>query len=375
MTRAEADVPVARLRLMKRFAVQQGISAALEMLAPNASPDNREALIQAFISRGVTKREIQGFIKKSTRLGLHEREFLASIISRGFEPEQVYLFVTSTSYDRQDFIKSWQPEWGIRRGTLVSVGLAKQTLSKIGLASTAISALAFFSLGLANDNDAAVDTAKFVMGAVMGTAQSMGLETSAANLEDPGSTMQAWSTSLALIMIGMKAVDVALRELSRSCAEDDIKQAHGQLEDRIIGLFSRINHGTVPVPGASINQAQTLQELEAMPRAFLPLLTHLNPKELVVFLAGDEDARTGIVKHNPPRIEQRVAANRALNPGRISGAMAAARQSLSMWDGLVTDGKAVNLPSFISTLHQSREASRAKGLAPPSRPRFSTPGP
>jgi hypothetical protein len=361
--KTNTETPISSLRTFSRLYEQVKIILAWQEITPEADATE---LIEEFISRGVSIREIQNLTHNISEMSFDDKAFLSTMISRGFKPEHVQIFVNSDARDRMELAKAWKISPSTLREKLSLAGPAVQGALDLGFAAGALGALAFAALGLALQSDDLVQTAKVLTDILPGptTVVEQG---PLINFTQSVSHMAHVSGGVSLISLFLKGAPSIIEALLRENIEDVIKETEQQLEDKVRGLFSRLGESDYPMPGKRINLSQALEELKVIPSDYLPLITHLKPRELAAFLTSDGDVRASMISKHPPKPEQRILVGRALNPGRFMGAIGAARQSLSTWEGRCADSKAVNLPSFISAL-QSARARKSESLPSASPP-------
>ena len=132
----------------------------------------------------------------------------------------------------------------------------------------------------------------------------------------------------------------------------DVGLTKTTLEDRVYGVFHR-RDSSFPLVGKSIDLPAAVAELSVIPDACLPLLTHLQPSELVAFLGCGDDVRSTLLSTHPPSTHQRVASLRLESSNRTSEMLGVFLMTFCPWKGNFR--LAVTLDSTIEKMSKSRE--------------------
>ena len=97
------------------------------------------------------------------------------------------------------------------------------------------------------------------------------------------------------------------------------------------------------------------------------------PNPDVVFREANDATRETMLRSNPPAMEQRIDAVRALYATKLWRAVATARQSLGAWEGRFSNQSTVSLQSSLAAMRGARNTKMGLnqprlGPSSPSRP-------
>ena len=362
--------PAVGLRLKDYARVRFGLDALWQLMAPEASPEAHQKLTDGFLSRGMSAQEIQAFAKKAkAELSDSERNRMATMVAKGFEPEQVFLFIQSTPQERKRLEESWFKSLGQKGKDTIEQGFARSgAVTNAVLLGVGTASLGSMALGAAVGQQDIVDVGRELAQMMPGSLGDIatGVDVLMGDIGPAGVG--------ALAVLLARAVPFALKEIIRSPIEPKIEDARQCLYDRVHGVFARANDQAFGVPGAKVSEVEALQELAAVPVTHLPLLTHLRPQELVAFLSASDESRTAMMRTNPPGFEQRVDTIRAMTPGRWNEFKSAMQQAVSSWEGKLQDASAVTLQKSMAILRAERAMRRQQPEAMPSeRPVYPVP--
>lgn len=365
----QPPIPAVDLRIKDYARVRFALNALWERLSPKASVEDHQKLTDAFLSRGMSKSDLQAFARTALQASDSERLKLGSMIAKGFEPEQVFLFVQSTPEERVRLGDAWLKSTGQKGKDLIEQSFARSgAVTNAVLLGVGVASLGSMALGAAVGQQDIVDVGRELAQKVPGSLGDLatGVDVLMGDIGPEG------VGTLALMLA--RAVPFVLKEIIRSPIGPKIEDARQSLHDRVHGVFSRANDQAFEVPGAKVSEAQTLEELAAVPATHLPLLMHLRPTELVAFLSANDEARTSMMRANPPGYEQRVDTIRAITPGRFNEFKSAMQQAVSSWEGKLQDANAVTLEKSMSALRSERAIRRQQTEAMPAeRPTFRVP--
>lgn len=357
-------VPVAKLRQMKKFQVERRVDALWEMVAPDSPASQRHKLTESFVSRGSSEEELDALREQVLSMRLEEKQRLSEMLSRGFQPEQVALFAQSTREERDLLSDSWLS--GAPAHEKVSrVRQGAQTLAMLKFGGVATASLIVLAVGVALQSPDIVETSTWTthLNAIASRESLKAIGTDAERMGLAGAVV-------AFSGLVYNATVMLVDEITREPVEGRLSHARRDLEDRVSGVFRRMDSSSLMVPGASIGESWTMKELEAIPSDYLPLLTHLHPKELVMFLGSEEEGRQDMMLKHRPGLDQRILTSRALASGRLREFSASLQQTLSAWEGGLKTKDAVTLDRTMMALREARQEKRKAGTLPPARPKF-----
>ena len=221
------------------------------------------------------------------------------------------------------------------------------------------------AMGLIVHDGSMAETGRILLSALADTSSVTGPDMLASpgvdRLIGGAAAVSVGSLAMGLVGLALKSSATLIQELLLKDAPKTVTdQAKRDLEDRVGGVFSRLGDQALSLPKGRIDQDAVRRELQAIPDTHLPLLTHLQPKELVMFLVADEDARESMMRTHPPETQQKTDVVRAMHPGKLQRSLETARQSLTAWEGLLSNGHGVTLSSTLAAFRQAR-----RGLAKP----------
>lgn len=323
-----------------------------------------KSIIDRFVQDGAKASELAAMLGKARSMSDLEKENLIGMTRRGLGPDQINLFIQSTPAERALLTEEWRADLVAKLKR--AVPHAPQALgvgTTAGLVGGAVGCLTFMSMTLMVQDASFFEAGRALLDAL--ASPEVGLDSqgfnppSADRLVETGASVSMGAT-LAILLI--KSSHTVLSELIRADPQRALDKARLSLEDRIMGMFSRNNQKPFPLAGGTANLDRALKALQDMPDAILPILTHLQPKELVVFLETNDATRETMLRTNPPAMEQRIDAIRALHPTRLRRALATARQSLSAWEGRFSNKSTVSLQSSLAAMRKARNARAGEGL-------------
>ena len=348
---------------MHRYMVEGSLTDLWRFVAPTSSSESRTKLSKSFLSRGGTREDLGRLVGQARAMNPEERAALGLMVSQGFQPEQVLLFVQADERERLALSKSWLKTPAHEK--LARFEGAASTVSTLQLGGTAISSLAVLALGLAMQDPNVVETAAW-------TTQLAKLvsDNSFDEIGTAATAMGAAGVTVSFAGLLMKGFPLVAREWSREPTGECLDKTQRDLEDRVMGVFSRAKGVAFEVPGAAVSQDLALRELAAIPRTHLPLLDHFHPKELVVFLSSEDDVRSDMMLRHPPSAEARILTVRAMSSTRVGEFVGSLRQTVSTWEGGVADKGAITRDRSMAVLRQARLERRLAGAIPIARPRF-----
>lgn len=359
--------PISQLRLHSRFRVVHDIKAGWESVIPQTSQLAIQTLVEDFTKKGGNKRSMVELLRKATRSTLRDQKRLKLIVERGFKAEQVQLFLDATPKERQLLADAWENTLPARLKRMApqAPGVVQSAVTT-SLVGGSLGSLVFMTMGLIVHDGSMVETGRILLNALADTSSVTGPDM----LAPPGvdrliggaAAVSVGSLAMGLVGLALKSSATLIQEL---LLKDDPKtvtdRARRDLEDRMGGVFSRLGDQALSLPKGRIDQDAVRRELKAIPDAFLPLLTHLQPKELVVFLVADEDARESMMRAHPPEAQQKTDVVRAMYSGKLRRSLETARQSMTAWDGLLSNGHGVTLASSLAAFRQARHGMDGQG--------------
>lgn len=366
------EIPVKDLRLSMRMRVSRDLFNLWSAALPGASSELIKVAVQGFIAKGVSRNEMESMLEKITQMGGIEKSNLSRLVLRGLQPEQIQLFVESTPKEREILVDDWRPGLMAKmKRNAAHAPEALQTATSAGIIGGALGCLAFMSMTLMVQDASFYESGKALLGAL--SNPSLGLSSEGWQRPSMDRIAEAGaSASLAatLLTVLVKTSGSVLAELLKPDPSRLLDRDRIELEDKIMGAFARRGQEHLPSAATSIGQSGSLKHLKDIPNAYLPVLTHLQPKELVVFLAGDDQTRESMLRVNPPGMGQQIDTVRALHSTRMGRAWHTARQSLSSWEGLFSSPRSVSLDSSLAAMRSSRSERKSSipGRALPVRP-------
>lgn len=187
---------------------------------------------------------------------------------------------------------------------------------------------------------------------------SQGIKTpSAERIVEAGATVSMGATMATLLI---KSSLTLVSEMFKPPPQQILSKARMELENRARGVFFSQDQQSLPLVGRAANPGHCLQALKDVQDSILPVLTHLQPKKLVAFLESDDDTREHMLRTNPPAMSQRIDAVRALHPSKMGRAWGTARQSLSAWEGWMSNSCTVSLKSSLLAMRKARAANKTQ---------------
>lgn len=361
------NTPLSELRKFRKTLAINRLAELWDVALPGLDRSQIDLIISDFTQKGVSEAELEGVLKKAMSFTEAEKETLNGlVVERGVKAEQVHLFVQSTEAERKLLTEEWRTDLvaKLKRAaphTPQAMGLATTT----GLVGGSIGCLAFMTLTCMTQDAAFLEAGKALMGAIVNP--DLGLNPQGfdiPNINRIAETGASVSMGATLSTLLLKSSHTVIAELFKADPRETLGKVRRDLEDRTMGVFSRNGQKPFPLVGNSSDQERALKALEDMPDSVLPILTHLQPKELVVFLEASDATRESMLRTNPPTIDQRIDSVRALHPTKLGRALATARQSLSAWEGPLSNQSTVSLNSSLATMRNERKARM--GLKPPS---------
>lgn len=365
----DENTPLASHRIMDYAKIHRDMMKSMEIILPQSSDETRRKVIEGFVEKGTTQAGFQSFFKRSLLLSESEKNRFQSMADHGFEPEQLLLFVQSDPKERKRLEEAWFKSLGKQGKEVIEQGFARSgPITNAILIGVGTASLGSMAIGAAIGQQDIVDIGRELANQMPG---ALGDIANGVNVAMEGMSPATLGAVVALLG---RAVPFALKEIIRSPIENKINDTQQLLIDRVHGVFSRAGDAAFEMPGQAVSEVQSLQELAAIPATHQPLLTHLRPHELISFLNADDQARTTMMKTNPPGYEQRVDTVRAINPGRFNEFKSAMMQAVSSWEGKLQDAGAVTLKKTMQTLLSERALARQQeGGLPPERPRLTAP--
>ena len=351
------SVPAAELRPFHLAAEWIAVNHLWEVVAPDVHRFHREKVTKALLERGCSSNELKAMAKQVLAMNGEDRKCLADMMEKGFQPEQVALFAMASPSERQEFARSWLPSSPIPK-FFQRMEEGGNTLSIIRTGGVAVAVLMVAVAGVISQNSDIVQSAAVL-------ADGEGLPAS--------NPLSIAGVGTAMVFGGMllKTLQVVASESFRKPVEPQMAAVSRDLEDRISGIFRRTGLQEFPLVSGTTTEKKVMDELAAVPRSYLPLLTHLHPKELVVFLSGEDAARSDMMRRHPPETNQRVLCSRAMSNGRFHEFSSALQQPLSGWARGMETENAVTLDKSLKALREERAARREQQELPPARPDFS----
>lgn len=367
--KVDGKIPLATHRIMDYANIHREMMKSMEVVLPQSSEETRRRVIEGFVEKGTTRAGFQTFFKRALLLSESEKTRFQSMAQHHLEPEQLLLFVQSDPQERKRLEGAWFKSLGKQGKEVIEQGFARSgPITNMILIGVGVASLGSMAIGAAIGQQDVIDIGRELANQMPG---ALGDIANGFNVAIEGMSPAALGAVIALLG---RAVPFALKEIIRSPIENKIDDTRQLLIDRVHGVFSRANDASFEMPGQAATEAQSLQELAAIPASYQPLLTHMRPHELITFLNADDQARTTMMKTNPPGYEQRIDTVRALNPGRFNEFKSAMMQAVSSWEGKLQDAGAVTLKKTMQTLLTERALARQlENGPPPERPLFNSP--
>ena len=357
-------VPVAVLRQFKKFQVERRINALWETVAPDSSVLQRNQLTDSFVCRGASREELDRLHDRILALRAGEKKVLRDMIAGGFQPEQVALFAQSTREERKALADLWL-SGAPARERVSQVQQGAQTLSAIKFGGVAGASLLVLVAGIALQHPGIIETSAWTTKLSAVTSRE-GVEALGIGAERLGML----GTAMAFAGMVYNGATMLASEITREPIDDQLATMRRNLDDRVWGAFRRMNFSSLLLPAGEADVTLVTKELESIPLAYLPLLTHLHPKELVMFLASEDEGRKDMMLRHQPGLEQRILTGRALASSRIKEFSSSLQQTLSAWEGGVETKNSVTLNGTMEALRKARQEKRQLGELPPARPTF-----
>lgn len=358
--------PLHQLRRFRKDLALHKLEKFWEISLPGLDSAEVKSILHRFVQSGAKAGELAAMLDKAKSMDDLEKGNLIVMTKRGLDPHQIHLFIQSTPDERKLLTEEWRTDLVAKLKRAVphtpqAVGLATTT----GLVGGAIGCLAFMSMTLMTQDASFFEAGRALLGAI--ASPEVGLDSlrfktpSADRIVETGASVSMGATLTTLLI---KSSHTVISELLKSDPQQALDKARRDLEDRARGVFSRHGHEPFPLVGNATTPERALKVLEGMPDSILPILTHLQPKELVVFLEANDATRETMLRTNPPAMEQRIDAIRALHVTKLGRALATARQSLSAWEGPLSNQSTVSLKSSLAAMRGARNAKM--GLIQPS---------
>ncbi len=354
----DPSIPAAELRPFHLAAERIAVNHLWEVVAPDVHRAHREKVTRALLERGCSSAELKAMAKQVLAMSSEEKKSLAEMMTKGFGPEQVALFALAGPSERQELTQSWLPSSAIPK-LFRRLEESGATLATIKTGGVAIAVLAVVAAGVISQNSDMVQSATVL-------ADGEGLPSS--------NTMGTVGIGTAAVIFSgvlLKSLQVIASESFRKPVEPQLATIQRDLEDRVSGMFRRLDRPEFSLVSGTTTEKKVIDELAAVPRAYLPLLAHLHPKELVVFLSSEDAARSDMMKRHPPETPQRVLTARALAKGRLHEFSSALLQPLSGWAAGPDTKNAVTLEKSLKVLREERASRREQQELPPARRDFS----
>lgn len=367
MSTAPLTVPLVQLRLWERDRALHRMRDAWRVAFPQVREEAREHLIQGWVERGFSAQNVRDVLAQTLALPTETKATVASMIERRFTPEELALFLGSTPQEQQAWGQKWgrtsAKEW-LSQAKERSYGLSMVVLVSSGMVLTLGAAAGFFM-----QSPDLLDTVKSMANA-RGIPE--GVSDVVGNLLALSAENQGLSGLVGLSALMFKIAPDLAEEMVRDPIHLKVESIRQSLQDRIHG-FTSTQEFQHPIQRTSWSASALIQELGAIPSPYLPLLTHLEPKSLALFLTSEEDTRESMLRQERPSQEQRLDTLRALNPGKRGEFVARVRQAWTVWEGKWGDQKGVTLNSSLKALREERQRQRGALQIGPAPPRFSIP--
>ena len=338
----------------QRRVVTKVLDAVWQDLAPNAPSHFLRGITRSFVERGATKADVDDLVQRVAGLKTEEQVTLGSMLSKQMSPEQVLLLVLSPKDEHEMLKRSWEAA-STRSHKIQDMTEKAKTLVGIGTKGVAVSTLLVLAAGLTIDNPALVESAAITT-QMSDMLLSENRKTWGAGI---GSFAIAWAFKDTLLKLG----SLAFQEVTRANIDEDLKRVDVELKNRVAGVFGVLGEHRFPVPGGAMNIEQAFLELDAVPSPYRPLLTHFQPRELVMFLGAQDDARTEMMRAHAPSTEQRVLTSRKQTQNRFRAVTNSIQQALVSWD---TPGSSVTvgLGNSMEALRKARRERQESGVLP-----------
>ena len=351
------------LSVRERGRIELGLEKALLKVAGNASWEKRHAFATKLIQKGLSKKESQEFIKSLEGFPLENRWAVGSMIENGLHPDLVLLYVKSpTNESRKALEQSWLKGTPRHEWTQQIVDRSGNVGSMLFLAGT-LSVSAAVVYGQLTSDPAAVEAGGIVSGYFPSTVGEVFELIASGN--NPIMAAAAWSTYQA-------AMGVA-KILQHEPVTQKTDKAMRDLQDRVNGVFERKE--VVLLQGRPLGIEAVLRELENVKPAYSHILTHLEPRELVLFLASDDEVRAQHLSINRPGFRQRMDTASALAPKVRHEVEAKIQETFTVWDNPLMPLGKVTLTKSLSELRKDRqERLQINTLPLASSPKLSGPG-
>ena len=317
----DIHVPISDMRLFKRTQVVLKTTEGWAEALSDAPRNKIQDLVQDFVQHGLTENQFDDLSQHIAQLTRLERNRLGMMIGQNFKAEQIHLFVTSDPSERQQLIDAWKQGMLKRAKQLATTApSAIQTASTVLAAGGALAGLGFIGMSLITQDANMADTGKTILGALadpqLGLDSTGWVHPTMAGLIERAPEVSA---GLALLLMSAKAASAVIGELTKDNPQEVIAKTKRDLQDRVTGVFHRTSEMQYPTVRGMVTADNVNEHLNAVDDAYLPLLTHLEPKELVTFLTADDDGRAEMMRVNPPAPEQKIDTVRALHEGTCAG--------------------------------------------------------
>lgn len=364
MTSEEA--PLLKLRLFRRTQALFNLAELWEASLPGLDRGKIESTLSSFAEEGATSGELAAMLDRADLMETPEKKDLNRMIQRGLAPEQINLFIQSTPIERSLLTEEWRTDLAAKlQRAAPHASQSIGTATSAGLVGGALGCLAFMSMTLMVQDASFFESGKALLGAMVSPEVGLGSRgiqvPSMDRIVETGATVSMGATLATLLL---KTSLTLVSELFKPPPQQVLDRARMELENKAKGAF--FTHGQQPLPlvGRTASPERCLQALKDIPDSILPVLTHLQPKELVSFLEANDATRETMLRTHPPTMDQRIDAVRACHPSKMGRAWGSARQSLSAWEGWLSNSCTVSLKSSLAAMRGARDAKM--GLLQPS---------
>ncbi len=359
----------AALTLRDSARTQAALTTLWRQVDPLGDIHQHFALARQFLERGIGHDETQAFIRKVNDTNIvptEDHQTLGLMVKNGFDPEQIALFVNASPEERRELEASWLK--GFDTKETIRQGMERlSSANNIWIIPSAIGVFGSMALGFAQSNKDLIQTGVEVAQAICQPLAD--LASGVAGV--PAATTVVGVVGTATLLL-KNLPDLVKDVILDERVDDRLKAAQRSLSGSVHEVFDQLNGQDFPLLFDRVSLQRAKNELDAIPLPYTALLSHLPPKELVTFLASNDDARKTILVKNKPSLSQRLDAIQGLNPGRRTQFQARIRQSISFWNG-VGDAAAVTPDNSLLALRAERDARRNQGLLPPEPARHPLP--
>lgn len=264
----------------------------LQVAFPEKSVEEQQNASANLVKIGLTKQDFQGLAQQFLRMSINDKKDWKNLQEVGVSIEQFVTWMRAPSVEsavtlekkiatRQELLEGW--ENGYNRAHAIRVQ------GHYLRAKTSVGALAGVAVGL---------TALTLTAAGAGMGQPDIQQTGQVFMEfakkawSPIKEMdlQGWGKNLFAMVSGV----VAMLGVNNLRASNNKNIADGKQ----VNLREKLS-------SEHFQDRALMEQLQAIPKPFAPLLSHLSTEDLVLFLKGDDPLRASILRTNPPDHGQR----------------------------------------------------------------------